>query len=343
MIAGSIRPYLYLTALLIIALLLSVAVGVVFIPPGIVARMLAALVPGSTIPADWPQSFDAIVYQIRLPHAILIALTGAALAGSGTVYQGVFRNPLADPYLIGVASGAGLGAVIGLSTTWPTRGNSLYTVPIAAFIGAMLTIAIVYNLARVGRTVPTTTLILAGVAVSAFATSLSSFLMLRSNEELRRAFSWLLGGAIMGGWAPVIAMLPYVAVGLASILLSGHTLNVLQFGEEQAQQLGLPVERVKLLLVLAASLTTAAAVAFAGIIGFIGLIVPHLVRFSLGPDYRRLVPLSILAGSSALLLADTLARMVLSPQSVPVGIVTALAGAPFFLWLLRRSKDQAYW
>lgn len=343
MLSKSIRPYAYLITLLVATLLLSVAVGAVFIPPGVVARMLAALLPRASIPADWPESFNAIVYQIRLPHTILIALTGAALAGSGAVYQGVFRNPLADPYLIGVASGAGLGAVIGLSTTWPTRGSSLYTVPIAAFIGAMLTIAIVYNLARVGRSVPTTTLILAGVAVSAFATSLSSFLMLRSNEELRRAFSWLLGGAIMGGWTPVIAMLPYVAVGLASLLLSGHSLNVLQFGEEQAQQLGMPVERVKLTLVLAASLTTAAAVAFAGIIGFIGLIVPHLVRFTVGPDYRRLVPLSIIAGSSALLLADILARMVLAPQSVPVGIVTALAGAPFFLWLLRRSKDQAYW
>jgi iron complex transport system permease protein len=147
----------------------------------------------------------------------------------------------------------------------------------------------------------------------------------------------------MGGWPPVIAMLPYVVVGMALLLFSGHTLNVLQFGEEQAQQLGLQVERVKLILILAASLTTAAAVAFAGIIGFIGLIVPHLVRFALGPDYRRLVPLSMLAGSSALLLADILARVVLAPQSVPVGIVTALAGAPFFLWLLRRSKDQVYW
>jgi iron complex transport system permease protein len=258
------------------------------------------------------------------------------------VYQGVFRNPLADPYLIGVASGAALGAVIGLSASWPERSTNLYTVPIAAFIGAMLTIAIVYNLARVGGSVPTTTLILAGVVVSSFATALSSFLMLRSNEELRRAFSWLLGGAIMGGWAPVVAMLPYVTLGLISLLFSGHALNVLQFGEEQAQQLGLPVERTKLLLILAASLTAAAAVAFAGIIGFIGLIVPHLVRLVHGPDYRRLVPLSIIAGSSALLLADLLARMLLAPQAIPVGIITALAGAPFFLWLLRRAKDQAF-
>jgi iron complex transport system permease protein len=191
--------------------------------------------------------------------------------------------------------------------------------------------------------VPTTTLILAGVAVSSFATSLTSFLMFRSNEEIRRALSWLLGGAMLGGWDPVVAMLPYVAIGLVVMVLSGHTLNVLQFGEEQAQQLGMHVERAKLVLILTASLTTAASVAFAGIIGFIGLIVPHVMRLRLGPDYRRLVPLSILGGSSALLLADLLARVVLAPQTLPVGIVTALAGAPFFLWLLRRAKEQAYW
>lgn len=341
--ASSVRPYLYLFLLLMLALVLSVAVGAVFIPPGMVARMLFSVLPGTNIPADWPQSFSAIVYQIRLPHTAMIALTGAALAGSGAVYQGVFRNPLADPYLIGVASGAALGAVIGLAIQVPADWGGLYTVPVAAFIGALLTIAIVYNLAKVGRSVPTTTLILAGVAVSAFATSLSSFMMLRSNEELRRAFSWLLGGAIMGGWPPVFAMLPYIALGLGLITLSGHTLNVMQFGEEQAQQLGMPVERAKLILILVASLTTAAAVAFAGIIGFIGLIVPHLVRFIWGADYRRLVPLSILGGAIALLLADILARVIMAPQTLPVGIVTALAGAPFFLWILRRAKDQAYW
>jgi iron complex transport system permease protein len=166
--------------------------------------------------------------------------------------------------------------------------------------------------------------------------------MLRSNEELRRAFSWLLGGAIMNGWDPVLAMLPYLAIGLAILLLSGHSLNVIQFGEEQAVQLGLPVERLKLLIVLAASLTTAAAVAFGGVIGFLGLIVPHILRLWVGPDYRRLVPLSILAGGSALLVADAIARVILTPQALPVGIVTALAGAPFFLWVLRRAKNQAY-
>jgi iron complex transport system permease protein len=338
-----LRAYIFLAVLLIAALLLSIGLGSVYIPPGEVLRMLLSLLPGANAAANWAESAAAIVYQIRLPHTVLIALAGAALASSGAVYQGVFRNPLADPYLIGVASGAGLGAVIGLATGRAGEWAGLYTVPVAAFIGAVATVAVVYNLARVGRTVPTTTLILAGVAVGAFATALSSFLMLRSNEELRRAFSWLLGGAIMGGWPPVLAMLPYVTVGMIVLSLSGHVLNVMQFGEEQAQQLGMRVERTKLILVLAASLTTAAAVAFAGIIGFIGLIVPHLVRFTWGGDYRHLVPLSILAGSTALLLADILARVAIAPQVIPVGIVTALAGAPFFLWILRRAKDQAYW
>ena len=206
-----------------------------------------------------------------------------------------------------------------------------------------MTVALVYSIARVGSSLPTTTLILAGVAVSSFATSLTSFLMLRSTSELHRAIAWLLGGSVMNGWPPVLAALPYVLIGLGALLLSGHALNVLQFGEEQARQLGLPAERVKALLLLAASLTTAAAVAFSGIIGFIGLIVPHLARLAWGQDYRRIIPLSILGGASALLLADTLARLVLAPQVLPVGIVTALAGAPFFLWVLRRSKNQAFW
>ncbi len=337
------RPYLINLALLAVMLVLSVAIGPVFIPPGILLRVLAAAIPGSSLANSWPETFSTILLSIRLPHAVLIALSGAALAGSGAVYQGVFRNPLADPYLIGVASGAGLGAVVAMAIHWPGSLLGLYAIPVAAFAGATLTVILVYAMARVGSSLPTTTLILAGVAISAFATSLTSFLMLRSNTELRRAIGWLLGGSVMNGWAPVLAMLPYVLLGLGMLAVSGHALNVLQFGEEQAQQLGLPTERVKALLVLAASLTTAAAVAFTGIIGFIGLIVPHLIRLLWGHDYKRLIPLSILAGSTALLLADLLARIVLAPQVLPVGIVTALAGAPFFLWVLRHAKNQAYW
>jgi iron complex transport system permease protein len=328
---------------LMVALILSVAIGPVYIPPRTISSILAATAGWMPMPFEGAETLSTILFEIRLPHAVLLLLTGAALAGSGAGYQGLFRNPLADPYLIGVASGAGLGAVVAMSIRWPADLAGLYVIPAAAFVGALLTVMLVYSLARIGKSLPTTTLILAGVAISSFATSLTSFLMLRSNEQLRRATGWLLGGSLMSGWQPVIALLPYVLLGLAALLASGYALNVLQFGEEQASQMGLPAERVKFWLILAASLTTASAVAFSGIIGFIGLIVPHLVRLLWGADYRRLLPLSIVSGGTALLIADLLARTILAPQVLPVGVVTALAGAPFFLWILRRSKNQGYW
>jgi iron complex transport system permease protein len=337
------RPYLLTALLLIAALTLSVAAGAVYIPPGTLTRILLASISSLGIVSDWPDAFTTIVWQVRLPHTALVMVTGMALAGSGAAYQGVFRNPLADPYLIGVASGAGLGAVLALAVDWPQTWLGFYAVPVAAFFGAAITVGVVYMLARVGQSVPTTTLILAGVAVGSFATSLTSFLMLRSQEELRRALSWLLGGGILNGWEPVGAVLPEIVIGLGVLILSGHALNVLQFGEEQAQQLGLAVNRAKVIVILAATLTTAAAVAFSGIIGFIGLVVPHVVRLLWGADYKRLIPLSILGGGTTLLLADLLARVAIAPQVLPVGIVTALAGAPFFLWILRRAKAEAFW
>ncbi len=340
---SSVRPYLINLLILALAIILSIGIGSVFIPPATILKVLVTRFPGIMIESSWPDTVRTIILQVRLPHTALLILTGAALAGSGAAYQGLFRNPLADPYLIGVASGAGLGAVLALTIHWPSTLLGMYTIPLSAFLGALITILLVYTLARVGRTVPTTSLILAGVVFSSFATALTSLLMIQSDTELRRALSWLLGGAMITGWEPVLVMLPYIALGLGAILVSGHALNVLQFGEEQAQQLGLPIERVKLLIIIFASLTTAAAVAFAGIIGFIGLIVPHIVRMRWGPDYRLLIPLSIIGGASALLLADVLARVVLAPQVIPVGIVTALAGAPFFLWILQRAKKQAFW
>jgi len=338
-----LRPYLWNILFLGIALVVSIAFGSINIPLKTLLQMVAAQIPGIEIPAHVPESYSLILFRIRLPHTFLILLTGAALGSSGAAYQGLFRNPLADPYLIGVAAGAGLGAVISMAFRWPENLLGFYTIPAAAFLGAIITILLVYNLARVGATIPTTTLILAGVAVSSFATSLTSFLMLNSRDEVHRALSWLLGGSSMSGWNPVLAILPYIAAGLTLLFFSGHALNLLQFGEEQASQLGLPVDRSKVLLILATSMATAAAVAFSGLIGFIGLIVPHLIRLVWGPDYRQLVPLSAIAGGSALLLADLLARVLLAPQTLPVGIVTALAGSPFFLWILLRAKAQSYW
>ncbi|MFC1997789.1 FecCD family ABC transporter permease [Chloroflexota bacterium] len=337
------HPYLINLSLLLAALIFSVALGAVFIPPGTILRILADSLPGINVEQNWSNSFAAIINAVRLPHTILVALTGAALASSGAAYQGLFRNPLADPYLIGVASGAGLGAVFAMSLNWPTQLLGYYLIPIGAFIGAILTVLLVYNLARVNGMVPLTTLILAGVAVGAFASAVTSFLMLRSDAKIHRAISFLLGGAPLAGWNPVLAALPYLAVGMGMLILSGHSLNVLQFGEEEAKQMGLDVNRAKTIIIITASLTTAVAVAFSGIIGFIGLIVPHIVRIIWGPDYRRLIPLSIVLGSTALLLADMLARILLAPSTLPVGIVTAMAGAPFFLWILRRAKREVFW
>jgi len=332
----TIRPYLLNILLLLLALLFSIAVGAVVIPPGVLARLFL----GSATGGDILPAFRTILFQLRLPHTALVMLTGAALAGSGAAYQGLFRNPLADPYLIGVASGAGLGAVLAMASPLAAHFLGMFSVPAAAFLGALLTVLAVYWLARSGKFVPTTTLILAGVAVGSFASALTSFLMLRSQGELHRAIAWLLGGTTSSGWQPVLVTLPYVILSLVLLSLSGHALNVLQFGDEQAQQLGLPVERTKALLILAASLATAAAVSFSGIIGFVGLIVPHLARLLWGSDYRRLIPLSILGGASVLLIADLLARVILAPEELPVGIVTALAGAPFFLWVLRRTRSS---
>jgi iron complex transport system permease protein len=337
-----IRPYLYTLLFLVVAAVLSIAIGSVFIPPADLGRILAGWLEGSTF-SEPLKTFAFILTGIRVPRTALVLLTGAALGGSGAAYQGLFRNPLADPYLIGVASGAGLGAVLAMSIHWPYSFWGLLAVPVAAFTGALLTVFLVYSLARVGKTVPTTNLILAGVAFGSFATAVTTYLMLRSTGELHRAIAWLNGGASQAGWEPVLAMLPFLAVGLGILVLSGHALNLLQFGDDQAQQMGLPVTRARTLILLAASLATAAAVSFSGIIGFIGLIVPHIIRLWFGADYRRLLPLSLICGAGALLLADVIARSVIAPQELPVGIVTALVGAPFFLWVLRRSKNQGYW
>jgi iron complex transport system permease protein len=329
------NPFLLAILALLLMLILSMAIGSVFIAPIEIWRVLVGDTPNET--------FRTILFNIRLPRTILIALVGAALAGSGATYQGLFRNPLADPYLIGVASGAGLGAIIAMSVQWPYSIVGLFAIPMAAFMASLVTVYLVYMFAQIGRTVPTTNLILSGVAVSSFATSITTFLMLRSTGEVRRAIGWLLGGVSLVGWDVTLALIPYLVIGMTLLVLTGYSLNLLQFGDDQATQMGLNVRRAKFMIIIASSLVTAAAVSFAGIIGFVGLIVPHIVRIWWGVDYRRLIPLSILGGASVLLIADVLARVVIAPQELPVGIVTALAGAPFFLWVLRRAKNQGYW
>ena len=329
---------------LLLMAILNIAIGPVTIPIREILHLLLAKLSITTAAGELSATSSIILYEIRLPNMVLVTLTGMALAGSGAAFQGLFRNPLADPYVIGVASGAGLGAVIAMAAHWPSDVLGMAVVPAAAFIGALATVLIVYSIARVGRSTPVTTLILAGVAVSSFATAMASLIMLLSTEELHRAVNWMVGGFSLGGWAPVVASIPYLAIGLVLLILLGRPLNVLQFGDDQARQLGLNVERLKLVLVIAASMVAATAVSFSGIIAFVGLVVPHVVRLIWGGDYRRLIPLAILMGGTFLLGADVIARVAMAPRELPVGLVTAAIGAPFFLYMLHRAKsNMGFW
>ena len=331
-------PWIWTAGTLLAAGLANAGIGAVAIPLDMVARMVLARLPLLEIEANWPATFATILYEIRLPNLVLTGLTGLALGGSGAAFQALFRNPLADPYVIGIASGAGLGAVLAMALRWPADGLGMAAVPVAGFLGALITVAVVYRLSSVGRTTPVTTLILAGVAVSSFATALTSLILLLSTSELHRAVTWMVGGFSLGGWAPVLASLPYLALSLGVLVTLGRPLDVLQFGDEQATQLGLDVDRLKLVVVVSASLAAATAVSFSGIIAFVGLVVPHLTRLLWGPSYRRLLPLAALGGASFLLMADIVARSLLSPRELPVGVVTSVVGAPFFLYLLARAK-----
>jgi iron complex transport system permease protein len=285
------------------------------------------------------ESSKLIIFHIRLPRIIMAGLVGAALSVAGATYQGLFRNPLADPYLIGVAQGAGLGAVIGFLLPVSLQ---LAAVPIMAFAGAVLAVVIVYSIARVGKSLPMTTLILAGVALGAFLGAITSYLMIASGDQLHSIVLWLLGTLSVTNWSQVIMVAPYIIIGTIVIWCFARPLNVMQLDEEQAQQLGINVETVKIVLLAAATLITAAAISFCGIIGFVGIIVPHAIRLIWGPDHRFLLPLSTVAGAIFLILADTAARTLLSPTEIPIGVITAFIGAPFFLYLLRQKKRAIF-
>ena len=340
-----------LAALLVVVVVFVTTLGSVPIPFTTTFQVLLSQLPFVHIIPSSPEIFGAplsleiletIILGIRLPRILLAGLVGAALAVAGATYQGLFRNPLADPYLLGVSAGAGLGATIAMLIPFALPWMSAGAVPLFAFIGAVGAVAVVYSLARVGKTLPTTTLILAGVALSALLASTSSYLMTVSGGELHRIVFWLLGGLYLTKWSQVWTVLPCVLAGLAVIWIHARPLNVMQLDEEQAQQLGINVERVKLILLAAATLITSSAICFTGLIGFVGILIPHAVRLIWGPDYRFLLPLSTLVGAVFLILADTLARTIIPPTEIPVGIITALCGAPFFLYLLRRRKGLAF-
>ena len=343
--AGRRRRILSLAVLgiaLIVIIVLATSIGSVPIPPGTTFRILADKLPFVEIDQTWQDAMATIVLDVRLPRIILAGLVGAALAIAGATYQGLFRNPLADPYLIGVAQGASLGAVIGflLPTAWNLAGFGV--IPIMAFAGAIIATLVVYLLSRVGKTMPVTTLILAGVALSALLGSVVSFLTITSGEKIHGIIFWMMGSFSGSEWAEVLTVLPYVAAGTAVIIIFARPLNVMQLDEEQAQQLGVNVERLKIVLLAAATLVTAASVAFVGTIGFVGIIIPHTVRLIWGADHRFLLPLAVLTGAVFMIITDLIARTVMAPAEIPIGVITAICGAPFFLYLLRRRKKAIF-
>ncbi len=325
-------------AVVVLIAVVSGGIGSVYIPPLSVAQIVAAKAPFLDISSTAPDSWGTIIWQIRFPRIILAGLVGVALAVSGATYQGLFRNPLADPYLIGVASGAGLGATIILMTGVPLYFHGFSLLPIAAFVGGLLAVSIAYTVAKQSGGLPLTTLILAGVAIAYLAAAMTSYLIISSSPDVKPLLVWLLGGFIGTRWEDVYTVLPYLIPGVLVMMAYGRILNLFQLNEDEAKQLGVNVERTKLILIVVASLTTAAAVSVSGLIGFVGLIAPHAVRLVWGYDHRFLLPMAMLVGAGFLILADVVARTVVSPTELPVGVVTAFCGAPFFLYLLRRSR-----
>jgi len=330
------------SAILVAVGLLALSVGAAGVPLDATVRIIVSHLPGVDVAEDVRVSWQNIIWEVRLPRVLLAGIVGGTLGMCGATYQGVFRNPLAEPYLIGVATGAALGATIVLVSDVPSSWHGLSILPMAAFAGAMTSVLVVYGIARVGNTVPTTTLILAGVAVASLSTAVTSYIMLQDTSNTVTVFAVILGGFNTATWTKMLWVLPYVIPATVLILAHGRILNVLNLDEEQARQLGVDVEKTKLLLLGVSSLAAAAAVSVSGTIGFVGLIVPHAIRLVWGSDNRQLLPLSIVVGAAFLIGADLIARTIDEPSEVPVGIITAVCGVPFFLYLLRRAKLAYY-
>jgi iron complex transport system permease protein len=312
------------------ALVLSLGVGGVTLAPRQVLRALLDPTAAGVRPAD-----AAIVWDLRLARVLLAALVGAGLAGAGAAFQGLFRNPLADPFVIGASGGAALGATLAIVLN-PADGRPAVPIPLAAFSGALLAVVLVYLIAAANRSDSVTSLLLAGAALSTMLSAGVTLLMLLHDRQLAEIFAWLLGSFSGRSWPHLALSAPTLLGGLGVLWLMARPLDALSTGEETARSLGLPLGTARGVIVAAASVTTAAAVAASGIVGFVGLIAPHLARLLCGSGHARLIPASALIGALLLLLADSAARSIVAPLELPVGILTALLGGPFFLWLLQR-------
>ncbi|UCD26123.1 MAG: iron chelate uptake ABC transporter family permease subunit, partial [Candidatus Bathyarchaeota archaeon] len=301
--------------------------------------LIGNLVDGGTSSIE-----EVIVIQVRLPRVLAAAIVGIALAVAGVVLQALLRNPMADPYVIGISAGASLGASIaiafGISLSFL---GLLYSVPVLAFVVALITVIVVYSIARTGQGVPMLTLLLVGIAANSFLMAIMSIIRIVSGEAIHAIMIWILGSLVTCNWNHVKIALPFVMIGVALIYVFARDLNIILLGEEQARHLGVDTERLKKIMLTSATLITAAAVSISGIIGFIGLIIPHIARILVGPDHRILIPSSALAGAIVLILCDTIARTIIRPAELPVGIFTSLLGGPFFIYLIRKRKRSVIW
>jgi iron complex transport system permease protein len=338
---------LLLVAALIIMVIVSLNVGSVSIPFSDILIILGKRIPflGSHIDSSSITSqTEAIILTYRLPRVLAGVLIGAALAAAGVLYQGVFKNPMAESYVLGVSAGAAVGASFAILSGISFAFFGLGLLQLAAFLGALSAMFLVYSISRVGSRVPVETLLLNGIAINFFGFAVVGLLEILAGNELKNIVGWLIGGYSNVPWESIWAVLPIIVIGIVASYFFARDLNVLSMGEETAHHLGVNVERSKQILLVLASLTTAAAVSISGLIGFVGLMIPHLTRLLIGPDHRILLPTSTVVGAIYLVICDDIARVITTPflstGEFPVGIITMLFGGPFFIFLLKRKKGS---
>jgi iron complex transport system permease protein len=343
----SIRKFLnnkvvaYVTAILflLLSIIFGISIGTISVPIVTIIQILGAKVFGFITLGSIDPMYTNIVMDIRLPRVLLSGLVGASLAISGAAFQGLLRNPLADPYTLGISSGASVGAVLTLFFQFSIPFVGSFTLPLLSIVCSFMTILLVLTFARkMERSMRVETIILTGIIFSSFLGAIISLMIALTGDELRQIIGWILGSVSMRGWEYIKIILPFFLFGSSILLLNAKELNAMSFGEERAHHLGVNVQRRKLVILTAGSILTGAAVAVSGTIGFVGLVIPHLSRILWGPDHRHLLPLSILTGSGFLILADLISRMIISPTELPIGVITAMIGAPVFAIILLQRK-----
>ncbi|MGJ7909776.1 FecCD family ABC transporter permease [Neobacillus sp. LXY-1] len=327
---------------LILSILFGISIGTVSVPIFTIIKIIGAKLFGGISTSGIDPMYSSIVLNIRLPRVILAGLVGASLAIAGAAFQGLLRNPLADPYTLGVSSGASLGAVLTLFLQISLPLVGMFTLPILSIVFSLMTIFLVLSFAKkIEHSMRVETIILTGIIFSSFLGALISLMIALTGEELRQIIGWLLGSVSMRGWDYIYIILPFFIIGSAILLYNAKELNAMSFGEERAHHLGVNVQKRKMIVLISGSILTGAAVAVSGTIGFVGLVIPHLSRLLWGPDHKYLLPLCILTGSGFLIIADLISRTIISPSELPIGVITSLIGAPIFaLILLQRKRKE---